>query len=1213
MARFLEKNNKIILGVLLITLCFSIALVSGIGKGEEALASPGPADPNDPFIVAHITDTHFYPLSYLYNGTDETILKSQLLDRKITSEASFWTNLENIAAMDPLPDYLVISGDLTHNGERKAHIDLANGLRSLQNEIRGLGKHNFQVFVVNGNHDLYNESTYDYSSGVAVKVPNVTRKEMSLIYAGLGFPNMYISEAEAFYSADEYSGANSKIPYTQSHNAPNIDIVWNFDPESAATDYVQGDLTYIASAEGQYVNFVGLDIPLSNKDEGHVLGATLTQHTKEFLNANKVESAEAFYIGIAHHSIVEHMAYQEEYITDFIVRDPINVADYLADYGMRYVFTGHVHCADIAHRISFNNNQITDIQTSASLTYSAMVRAATFEGSTLDGNVSTQNMYIQNNMLNEVDVTEAYDQGYIKDSTIALLGLEEYFDITTGGDKKINDFQNMTKNIFIDGILEMVDTYLNPSILGTLKGMLSDVLSGVSILSGLGSKVDELVDVLVDEINNKVLEDYEYKGADPILAENKIFGYLRDMVDKILNFDLEGDISIIDYVMYIYQNYSGGTEVSSLDQVPSEYSAVTDTMRSGEFVEQLFGIILDKEEGLYYLIKGLIETPIDISSVSGMTELVPVLGQMIGYKPTSPLSADNIVLGDLALKFLDSPLGATLGLELDLGDKTIMGFLDAILEDYLTDSLYQGVGEIVSNVVEAFYTDSTFDGNTEKTLILLEEGDTYTYTSLGREDIPTIENGKIPSKLTVTFGEDASTQKRFSWLTDRRVTAGTIQYMEKSSGDFDESKVTEVNGETVIYGTTKGLIDVGLYAQLGYTEKARHTVELTGLKAGTEYLYRVGWPERDYWTEVFSFKTAPGGEDAPFEILLISDPQGFTAEAYERVGNLIGAAGSVFDNGYSFIINAGDLVENSRNTTQYGYYLDVLREYMANTTQVVAAGNHDSYYFEMEDKYLPFVSSASVYLDSYNYMLMNYNFSLPDQDTLTGAYYSYDYSGVHFTILNTNDVTAEGISAEQLEWIKADLAGTAKKHKVVVMHKSLYSAGPHTKDADIIAMRAQLGPVFEENGVNIVISGHDHTYSETFYIDSEGQEVTFANNKTDKVGKKGILYVNIGTVGNKYYKYQESEDVPVYTGAELHDPYLSNPTFGKLTFDGKNLYYQGFEYDAETDTVSEINPPFRLSTLDIILISVGSAVGAGGVGTGIFFLIKFLKKKKLAA
>lgn len=1213
MARFLEKNNKIILGVLLIALCFSIALVSGIGKGEEALASPGPADPNDPFIVAHITDTHFYPLSYLYNGDNEDILKSQLLDRKITAEASFWSNMENIAAMDPLPDYLVVSGDLTHNGERKAHIDLANGLRNLQNEIRGLGKDNFQIFVVNGNHDLYNESTYDYSSGVGVKVPNVTRKEMSLIYAGLGFPNMYDDDAVAFYSPDEYSGANSKIGYTQSYTSSNINIVWNYDPESARTDYVQGDLTYIASAQGQNVNFVGLDIPLSNKDEGHVLGATLTQHTKEFLDANKVESADAFYIGIAHHSIVEHMTYQEEYITDFIVRDPINVADYLADYGMRYVFTGHVHCTDISHRISFNNNQITDIQTAASLSYSAMVRTATIEGSITDESVSTQNFYIQNNMLNEVDVTEAYDQGYIKDSTIALLGLEEYFDINVGGTKKINDFQNMTKNIFVDGILEMVDTYLNPSILGTLKGMLADMLSGISLLSGLGSKVNDLVDVLVDEINNKVLEDYEYKGTDPVLAENKIFGYLRDMVDKILNFDLEGDISIIDYVMYIYQNYCGGTEVGSTDLVPEEYTAVTETMRSGVFVKQLFDIILDKEEGLYYLIKGLIETPIDISSVSGMTELVPVLGQLIGYKTTEPLSADNIVLGDVALKFLASPLGASLGLDLDLGDQTIIGFLDTVLEDYMTDSLYQGVGEIVSNVVEAFYTDDTFDGSTEKTLILLQEGDTYTYTSLGRADVPTIENGKIPAKLTVTFGADTATEKRFSWLTDRRVTAGTIQYMEKSLGEFDETKATEVTGETVIYGTTKGLIDVGLYAQLGYTEKARHTVELTGLKAGTEYLYRVGWPERDYWTEAFSFKTAPGSEDAPFEILLISDPQGFTGEAYERVGNLIGAAGSVFDNGYSFIINAGDLVENSRNTTQYGYYLDVLRPYMANTTQVVAAGNHDQYYFEMKDSYLPFVSSGSVYLDSYNYMLMNYNFSLPDQDTLSGAYYSYDYSGVHFTILNTNDSSNEGISAEQLEWIKADLAGTTKKHKVVVMHKSLYSAGPHIKDADIIAMRAQLAPVFEENGVNIVISGHDHTYSETFYIDSEGKEVTFANNKTDKIGNKGILYVNIGTVGNKYYKYQESEDVPVYTGAELHDPYLSNPTFGKLTFDGKDLYYQGFEYDAETDTVIEINPPFRLSTLDIIIISVGSAVGAGGIGTGIFFLIKFLKKKKLAA
>lgn len=1200
MTKTIQKYNKIILIFILLALCVSIALVGGTSKVAEAAASPVWTEE---IVIAHITDTHYYPVSYLYKGTNQTILNSQVLDRKLTSEVTYWDNLR--AVMEMKPDYLVVSGDNSHNGERQSHIDVANGLRSLQEDMRTIGgKPNFQVFVVSGNHDVYNGGTYDYSTGSGVRIPNVTRKDFSIIYSSLGFPDITDVEAQAFYTTEEYTGAISIIDFVNSTTAPDVDIVWNFN--EAQEDYVQGELTYLAKT-GRGVTFVGLDIPISNKDDGHVTGGIFTPNIKVFMDANRAAYASEYFVGIAHHSIVEHMEYQEEFITSFVVRDWVNVADYLADYGMRYVFTGHVHSSDIAHRVSFNNNQITDIETSASLSYAAMVRYATVKSGTLGG-LGVQDLFIQNDMLKVVDITRLYDGGYITRSAIQAQGLEEFFDIgDIAGDKTINDFQGFTTAIFLEGIWDMVNTYVNPSVLGTLKEMLSGVISGISFAginlgTALGGKINDLVDVLVSEINTKVLVDYEYKGTKPGFDDNKIFGYLDDLVEKIKTFDLVGDVDIIDYVMYIYTNYAGGKEVASKDLVPAEITAVTESMRNGAFPEQLFNMLLDKEEGLYYLIKGLLETPIDISSVEGMPALISLIGTLIGYKTSEPLDSSNIVLGEVALKALDSSLIKNLGIDFDLGGKTVMGFLDSMLEDYLTHSLYLGLGEILANVAEAFYLDDSFDGNTVKTKILLEAGDKYTYLAPGRVDVPTIENGKVPAKLTVTFGNNTATTKNFSWLTDRRVTAGAVQYMEKSLGAFDSSKASAKTGQTVIYGSTKGLIDVGLFAQLGYTEMARHTAKVTGLKAGTEYSYRVGWPERNYWSEIYTFKTAPEADDAPFEILLISDPQGYTAEAYARVGNLLGAAGEVFDNGYSFVVNTGDLVENSRNTTQFNYYLDVLRPYFANTTQVVANGNHDQYSFKMKEEYEAYVSSSQVYLEEYNYTLMNFNFNLPLQNTTTGAYYSYDYSGVHFTVLNTNDTTVNGMSTGQINWLKADLEGTEKKHKVVMMHKSLYSAGPHIKDVEILAMREQLSPIFAENGVNLVLSGHDHTYSETYYIDAEGNKVTSANNKTTQIGETGTKYVNLGTVGDKYYKYQESDDVPVYIGTNLHDPYLANPTFGKLTFDGENLFYQGYQYDEETNTAIAIDAPSSLSTENLIVIAVVSmtvAFGAVGLSVGI--------------
>lgn len=1217
MTRFFEKNNKVVLATMLIVFCLFIAFFAVTPKIAEAADEPVWDD--DELVVGHITDTHIYPVSYLYKGEDQSIIEKQLLDRKFTAEATFWENVEKILVMKP--DYLIVSGDLTHNGERKGHIDIANGLRDLQNRMRTVGeKPDFQIFTVYGNHDLYNGETYDFSSGSKVHVDYATRKDLSIIYAGLGFPNITDQEAQNFYTFDEYEGTYSKIGFTNSSLAENMEVVYNFDPEEGREDYTHGDLSYIAKVEDRDVTFYCLDVSLSNVVEGHVLGGRITQQMKDFMEENKEEFSSDLMIATTHHSMVEHMAYQEEYINDFCMDDWWNTANYLADFGIHYGFTGHSHQNDISHHLSFNNNQITDMQTAASLAYGAAVRYATIKRGTL-GEEKIEDLYVKLDYLEEVDITYAFDNGYITEDAIEAKGLGRFFDISDTS-VKINDFQGFTEEIFVDGILGMIEEYLNPSIIETLKAMLSGAIENVSFLgidigAALGGKIGDLVDVLVSEINNKVLADYEYSGSNPDYENNKIFGFLNEMVDKLLNFDLPGELTLLDFASYAYLGYGGGGEATSLEGVPEEIAGVISMLRNGEFVEQLVGILLDKEEGLYFLVKELLETPIDISSVDGIPELLKVLGLLIGYDRENPLDASNIVLGEVLLNALNSDLlqSQDIGFSLDLEGQTIMGFLDLMLEDYLTDSLYIGIGELAGAVVEGFVTDSSFDGNAVNTKILLREGDVYTYTSAGRIDEKTVENGKLPSRIAVTFGANPATEKNFSWFTDRNVSSGTIQYMKKSEGDFNENQATSVLGETQVYGMTKGGIDLGLFALLRYTEKARHTVNLTGLDAGTEYSYRVGWADRDYWSDVYTFETAPAGESAPFEVLLITDPQGYSKEAYQRILKVMDKAETVFDDKYSFIINAGDIVEYSSNTTQFDYYFNGLREHLANTSQVVAVGNHgDSSFDVSKDKEAAFLqSSESVYTEPYNNVLAHYNFDLPEQDSVNGAYYSYDYSGVHFTVLNTNDTNDNGLNEGQLNWLKADLAATTKNHKVVIMHKSIFSAGPHTQDAEIIGMKQQLPSIFEEYGVNLVLSGHDHTYSESYYLDGNGEIIKSANNKTEKIGSKGTLYVSLGTIGDKRYKYQSDSEAPLYTGAEIHDPYLFNPTFGKLTFDGKDLFYQGYEYDIETDTVNEIKPPFRLSQTDIILISVGSAVGAGGIGTGIFFLIKFLKKKKLAA
>lgn len=1202
------KHNKLLFIIMSIVLIFCLSIgIFTISKGNAQAALEPEWD--DEIVIAHITDTHFYPIRYCYDTSEDSefydYVHQYFHKMQLESEAVFWAALDNIKQMKP--DYLVVSGDNTQDGERQAHIDVANGLRRLQNEIRQVaGMEHFQVFVTIGNHDLYNEAVYDYSDGNRNFTEYVSRKDIVKIYDSLGFPDLSDTEAQEYYSASEYQGTNSSLPYTSSATAASTDIIYQYryqNKENSA-DYAEGEITYISQNQKgtKTTTLIGLDVVESNKDEGHVLGATLTKNTQNFLINNKVHSDYA--VGTAHHSIIPHFNLQKEIMTGFIINDWVNGADFLADYGMRYVFTGHMHANDIAHHISFNNNQITDIETSANLGVDSNVRFATIKSGTL-GSENIQNLYVQNKYITELDISYAIDNKYITKRYLEQNNLMEFVD---WNNKKITNYSDYVKRRMFDNVITNVATaYVNPSIIDNLGDMVKDMLP--DLFSGLASHLDQIVQNLVSEINLKILTDYNYSGDNETYKQNKLFGFVEELLYKVIDIEVAPETNTFDLVMYCYLAHMYGNEATSFDNLPANIQTGLNFVSSGDFVKELLDIILDKEEGLYFLLEGILNVPLDLSHNIPESFDKSFIGNLIGkgilkYPKNNPLTLSYFILDEVLTKTLDTDIVKAFGIDFDLGGNTILEFLDVTVEDYLTDSLYTGVGGIVSNILLGLGSDPVFDGDATKTLIKINADEQYTYISTPRADIPTIKNGKLPSKVTVTFGADTATTKNFNWFSDSRITDSVIQYAPKTSGDFNASTATTKNGITEVYGHTVGLIDLGIFAQLGYWEAARHRVALTNLLPNTEYYYRVGSASLGYFSEVFTFKTAPDKNEA-FEVLLISDPQGFTNSVYEHIGEMLSKVNGVFDKGYDFVIGTGDMVDNSRNVTQFDYYLNTLSEYWTNTSQVVAAGNHDKYYFEMKDTYRK--SGNDVVVDEYNYLLSHFNFDMPEQDSRTGAYYAFDYSGVHFTILNTNDYVDNKMSQAQIDWLENDLKSTTKKHKIVCMHKSLYSAGSHSYDKEIVGMRSQLGPIFEENGVHIVFSGHDHTYNETFYLDKDGQPIKDANNGDYEIGTEGILYVNLGSVGNKFYNYVENDEVPVYRGKYLHTPTLTNPTFGKLVYDGEKLYYKGYQYSLETGEISAILPPTTLGNIEMIQILFISTVATGVL---VIVLKNLIKGKK---
>jgi Icc-related predicted phosphoesterase len=110
----------------------------------------------------------------------------------------------------------------------------------------------------------------------------------------------------------------------------------------------------------------------------------------------------------------------------------------------------------------------------------------------------------------------------------------------------------------------------------------------------------------------------------------------------------------------------------------------------------------------------------------------------------------------------------------------------------------------------------------------------------------------------------------------------------------------------------------------------------------------------------------------------------------------------------------------------------------------------------------------------------------------TKEWYSFDYGPIHFVMLdgygsrNVNGVDrrfyADTVNHPEVIWLKQDLAATTKKWKIVYLHFPPYTMGGHNSEveSDLIGIRQYINPIFERFGVDMVVSGHSHTYERSY-------------------------------------------------------------------------------------------------------------------------------------
>lgn len=96
----------------------------------------------------------------------------------------------------------------------------------------------------------------------------------------------------------------------------------------------------------------------------------------------------------------------------------------------------------------------------------------------------------------------------------------------------------------------------------------------------------------------------------------------------------------------------------------------------------------------------------------------------------------------------------------------------------------------------------------------------------------------------------------------------------------------------------------------------------------------------------------------------------------------------------------------------------------------------------------------------------------------------------------------------QLAWLRTTLANTTTQWTIVIMHHPAYSAGWHGGDP---AVQANFVPLFEEYGVDLVLSGHDHDYQRSKKINGVTYVVTGAGAKLRATGHDEFTAISWST------------------------------------------------------------------------------------------------------
>ena len=355
----------------------------------------------------------------------------------------------------------------------------------------------------------------------------------------------------------------------------------------------------------------------------------------------------------------------------------------------------------------------------------------------------------------------------------------------------------------------------------------------------------------------------------------------------------------------------------------------------------------------------------------------------------------------------------------------------------------------------------------------------------------------------------------------------------------------------VQYGTIQGNLSQTIDDANLTTE---HEVRLTNLIAATKYFYSIGSTAQTLAGNDANhfFVTSPGaGQAAPYRIWVLGDSGTADANAQAVRNAYLTYTGSTYTN---LALMLGDNAYNNGTDAEYqtavfDMYPSVLRQ----TPLWSTIGNHDTAQSTNPPSSLPY------------FQMFTFPTAAEAGGVASGTekYYSFNYGNIHFICLDSM-TSSRATTGAMITWLQNDLTQNIQPWVVAFWHHPPYTKGSHDSDTEtqLAEMRTNVLPMLESWGVDLVLSGHSHSYERSFLIDGHyGVSSTFTSAMKKNSGggredidgayRKSALSPNLPNEGAVYAVAGSSGKI---SGGLLNHPamFVSLNNLGSMILDINN-------------------------------------------------------------